>query len=96
TWTETGPLATLEAAACGVPTVGTAVGMLPDHAGLGVAVPVGDADAMAAVIRGLLDDPARLAAARSDARRAAEALSLTHMIEQIKMIYQQVTQRSVN
>lgn len=95
TWTETGPLATLEAAACGVPTVGTAVGMLPDHPGLGVAVPVVDAEAMAAAIRNLLDDPARLAAARSAARLTAEALSLMHMIEQIETTYQQVTRRNV-
>jgi len=89
TWTETGPLATLEAAACGLPTVGTAVGMLPDHPGLGVPVPVGDAEAMASAIRALLDDPARRAAARLDARRAAESLSLASMIAQIDGIYRQ-------
>lgn len=93
TWTETGPLATLEAASCGLPTVGTAVGMLPDHRGLGVAVPVGDAGAMAAAIRGLLDDPARLAAARVEARRTAESLSLAAMVEQIDAVYRWVTQQ---
>lgn len=63
---EAGPVAMLEAAAVGVPTVGTAVGHVRDlapHAA--AAVPVGDAPALAREIRALLaDDDRRLALAR--------------------------------
>ena len=62
----------LEAAACGLPTVGTAVGLLPDRPELGIAVPVGDADALAEAILGLLDDPARRAALGRAAHRAVQ------------------------
>jgi glycosyltransferase involved in cell wall biosynthesis len=70
---EAGPLVVLEAAACGVPTVGTAVGHIRDLAPeCALAVPVGDADALAAGILALLgDEPRREAmgrAARSWAR----------------------------
>lgn len=74
---EAGPLALLEAAAVGVPTVGTAVGHIvewaPDAA---VAVPVGDSAALAAALRRVLADEAlrlrlaqaaRLRALREDA-----------------------------
>lgn len=57
---EAGPLVVLEAAACGVPTVGTAVGHIRDLApGRAHAVPVGDADALAAGILALLGDEPR-------------------------------------
>ncbi len=63
---EAGPVAMLEAAAVGVPTVGTAVGHVRDlapHAA--VAVPVGDAGSLAREVRALLaDDHRRLALAR--------------------------------
>jgi glycosyltransferase involved in cell wall biosynthesis len=64
---ESGPLVTLEAAVAGVPTVGTRVGHVADMApSAAVAVPVMDAVALAADIRGLLHDDSerlRLAAA---------------------------------
>lgn len=71
---EAGPLVLLEAAVVGVPTVGTAVGHLvewsPDAA---LAVPVGDAAALAGAIRRVLDDEAlRLTLAREAQRRALE------------------------
>lgn len=50
-------MVTLEAAACGLPTVGTAVGLLPDHPSLGMSVPVGDATALATAIQHLIDHP---------------------------------------
>lgn len=51
---EAGPLVTLEAAVAGVPTVGTRVGHIADFAPeAAVAVPVGDAEALAAAIAGL-------------------------------------------
>jgi glycosyltransferase involved in cell wall biosynthesis len=71
---EAGPLVVLEAAVVGVPTVGTAVGHLaewsPDAA---LAVPVGDAAALAAAVGRLLDDEAlRLRLAHEAQRRACE------------------------
>lgn len=64
---EAGPLVTLEAAATGVPTVGTAVGHIAEWAPTAaLAVPIGDAPALADSIRRLLDDEElrlRLAAA---------------------------------
>jgi glycosyltransferase involved in cell wall biosynthesis len=62
-------LATLEAAACGTPTVGTAVGLLPSQPALGVAVPVGDATALAEATLALLRDERRRRGL-SDASRA--------------------------
>ena len=69
---EAGPLAVLEAAVAGVPTVGTAVGhvdeLAPDAA---VAVPVGDAAALAREVAALLgDEPRRLALAHAAQRHA--------------------------
>ena len=63
---EAGPVAMLEAAACGVPTIGTPVGHVRDWApDAALQVPFGDADAFAAAaIRLLLDDPRRIMLAR--------------------------------
>jgi glycosyltransferase involved in cell wall biosynthesis len=69
---EAGPLALLEAAAVGVPTVGTAVGHVAEwapHAAL--SVPVGDAPVLAGAIGRLLDDEdLRLRIAAEAFRRA--------------------------
>lgn len=69
---EAGPLAVLEAAVAGVPTVGTAVGHVADWApDAAFAVPVGDADALARAIELLLrDEPRRIALAETAQRRA--------------------------
>ncbi|HXH83779.1 MAG TPA: glycosyltransferase [Candidatus Tectomicrobia bacterium] len=63
---EAGPVAMLEAAAVGVPTVGTAVGHVRDWApDAAIAVPAGDPAALAGAIADLLrDDARRLAVAR--------------------------------
>jgi len=59
---EAGPMVALEAAARGVPTVGTHVGHLADAAGDWAAtVPVGDAAALAGAILALARDPDRRA-----------------------------------
>jgi glycosyltransferase involved in cell wall biosynthesis len=70
---EADPIALLEAAAAGVPTVGTRVGHLADWApAAAVAVPVGDAAALAGALGELLEDePRRLAIAR-----AAQAIAV--------------------
>jgi glycosyltransferase involved in cell wall biosynthesis len=69
---EAGPMVALEAAAVGVPTIGTAVGHLrewaPDAA---IAVPVGDDRALAAALDKVLrDEPLRLSLARKARVRA--------------------------
>lgn len=70
---EAGPVAAAEAAMVGVPTVGTAVGQLPEWAPEAAAVvPVGDATGLAdAALRLLGDDPRRLRTAA-----AAQAIAL--------------------
>lgn len=69
---EAGPVAMLEAAAVGVPTVGTAVGHVRDWAPeAAVAVPVGDADALARAVAGLLSDEPRRIALAARARKKA-------------------------
>jgi glycosyltransferase involved in cell wall biosynthesis len=69
---EAGPLAVLEAAVAGVPTVGTAVGHVAEWSpGAALAVPVRDPVALAEAIGALLaDEPRRLALAREAQRRA--------------------------
>jgi len=69
---EAGPLAVLEAAVAGVPTVGTAVGHVAEWAPeAAVAVPVRDPDALARETALLLEDePRRLMLAREAQRRA--------------------------
>ncbi len=69
---EAAGVVTLEAAACGVPSVGTAVGYIhdwtPDRA---VAVPPGDSDALAEHVLGLLAQPGRRTALAEAAYRWA-------------------------
>lgn len=69
---EAGPLVMLEAAAAGVPTVGTAVGHVAEWApAAAVAVPVGDSAALGAAIGQMLnDEELRLRLAREALKRA--------------------------
>ena len=71
---ETGPLVALEAAVAGVPTVGTAVGHLPEWSPeAALTVPVGDDEALArAAIELLKDEPRRLAIAKRAHARAVQ------------------------
>ena len=66
----------LEAACAGVPTVATSVGYAADWAprGRAVAVPVGDAAALASEVVRLIEDPAR----RNGIAGAARAWTLAH------------------
>ncbi|HEX5460271.1 MAG TPA: glycosyltransferase family 4 protein [Steroidobacteraceae bacterium] len=69
---EAGPMAAVEAAAVGVPTVGTAVGHIREWAPeAALAVPVSDDRALAAALdRVLMDEPLRLRIARAAWLRA--------------------------
>lgn len=69
---EAGPVSVLEAAALGVPTVGTAVGHVAEWApAAALAVPAGDAQSLAAALREVLSDEAlRLRLARAAWMRA--------------------------
>ncbi len=80
-----------EAAACGLPTVGFALGVLNDFSGsarAGVAVPQGDIPALANAIRALLSDPDRRAQFGDAARRMVESrYTVTHMCQHFQAIY---------
>jgi glycosyltransferase involved in cell wall biosynthesis len=85
---EAGPMAVLEAAVAGVPTAGTDVGHVnewaPDAA---VAVPIGDARALADAIASLLDDePRRIAIAR-EAQARATAIDADHTAASFERLY---------
>ena len=88
---EAGPVAMLEAAAVGVPTVGTQVGHVCDWAPEGaVTVPVGDPDALAREIGDLLaDDRRRLAIARR-AQQAAVRQDADWTCERFEELYAEV------
>ncbi len=88
---EAGPAVVLEAGAAGVPTVGTTVGHIEEWApDAALAVPVGDADALARAIRSLLDDDAhrlRLAAL-AVSRATAENADVT--ADRFESLYREV------
>jgi glycosyltransferase involved in cell wall biosynthesis len=68
--------AALEWMAAGRPLVATRVGGIPDlvaHGTTGLLVPPGDADALAAAVKSLLDDPERAAAMGAAARARWES-----------------------
>lgn len=86
---EAGPLAVLEAAVAGVPTVGTAVGhiaeLAPDAA---IAVSCGDSAAIAASILSLVaDEPARVAMAIEAQKRAIER-DADYTVRRFEQLYQ--------
>lgn len=88
---EAGPLVLLEAAIAGVPTVGTAVGHLAEWSpGAALAVPAGDARALAAAIRQVLEDePLRLRLAQAAQHRAAQE-DAAYTAERFEALYRSV------
>lgn len=91
---DAGPVAVLEAAACGVPTVGTAVGHVADLAAASspgaVAVPVGDHRALGDAIVALLGDPARHVRLASAARTFALSHDRRATVARFEALYDEV------
>ena len=89
---EAFPNAVLEAMAIGLPTIASAVGGLleviqPERNG--VLVPVGDPQALARAISGLMADPARAARLGAAARAHAQTFSFSGMVAGFEQIYLQ-------
>jgi colanic acid/amylovoran biosynthesis glycosyltransferase len=88
------PVCLMEAAACGVPAVATAVGGVPELVADGVTgllAPANDARALAAALRSLLLQPSRRAEMGHAARaRAAERFSLRQQIDSLLELWQEV------
>ncbi len=81
-------MVTLEAAACGIPTVGTAVGILPDYPDLGISVPVGDAAALAHAINELLNDKQkRIDRGQSARKLVEERFTIQETVRQFRALY---------
>jgi glycosyltransferase involved in cell wall biosynthesis len=82
-------MAVLEAAACGVPVVGTEVGVLPELSPrAALAVPVGDHLALAEAIAGLLKDPSRTSGMGTSARQSVETrFGLSETVRTFRNIY---------
>lgn len=89
---EAGPVALVEAAACSVPTVGTAVGhVLEGSPERSLAVPVGDDAALARAIRELLSDPPRRLAMGAAARAWAWENRASAAAGRFEALYREVT-----
>jgi glycosyltransferase involved in cell wall biosynthesis len=82
-------MVTLEAAACGVPTISTAVGLLPDHPAMGMTVPVGDDAALANAIEDLLTNPERRTALGQSAYQTVqERFTIQHTAATFRNLYE--------
>ncbi len=85
-------MAVLEAAACGLPVVGTAVGVVAELAPqAGIAVPVGSAAGLADGISSLLRDrPRRLEMGQRALERVKKSYDLQVSTDRFEKIYQQI------
>lgn len=88
------PVALVEAAAAGVPSVATRVGgvaSVVEHGTTGLLAPHGDAAALAAHVVALLLDPPRRAAMGAAARcRACERFPLTRLLADLRSLYDEI------
>ncbi|MBI1278092.1 MAG: glycosyltransferase [Anaerolineaceae bacterium] len=84
-------MVTLEAAACGIPTVSTAVGLLPDYPNLGISVPVGDHNALAHAISTLLADKQKRIDLGQSARKLVEDhFMIQKTVRQFRTLYEEL------
>jgi glycosyltransferase involved in cell wall biosynthesis len=85
---EAGPVVMLEAAAIGVPTVGTAVGHIAEWSPrAAVAVPVGDYTGLAGAIRDLLEDEDRRLRIASEALNRAVGEDADYTAQRFRALY---------
>jgi glycosyltransferase involved in cell wall biosynthesis len=98
-WYEPFGIVPIEAAACGVPVVGSAVGGLLDtvqDGRTGLLVPPRDPAALAVALRSLLDDPDRRATfGRAARRRAVARYGWDRVAAQTELIYRTTARRAV-
>ena len=88
---ESQSLAALEAAACGTPAVGTAVGVIPELVPPDLAAPPGDAGALAgAILRLVEDDEARRRLRESQRAVVEDRFSLGGTIERLASLYGEI------
>ncbi|MFJ8512021.1 N-acetyl-alpha-D-glucosaminyl L-malate synthase BshA [Lysinibacillus xylanilyticus] len=91
-------LVLLEAMACGVPCIGTAVGGIPEvieHGVDGYIVELGDTDAVAEYAVNLLNDEEKLQSFREAAIRAVdEKFHSSKIVEQYEKLYEKVAERN--
>jgi glycosyltransferase involved in cell wall biosynthesis len=88
---EAGPLVALEAAAVGVPTVGTAVGHIAEWSPTAaLAVPCGDAAALADALESVLDDEDLRLQLGTEALRRAEREDADHTVTEYNGIYRRL------
>jgi glycosyltransferase involved in cell wall biosynthesis len=81
-------MVTLEAAAYGIPTVGTAVGLLPDYPNLGISVPLGDDSALAHAINELLNNKQkRIELGQSARKLVEEKFTIEETVKQFRTLY---------
>jgi glycosyltransferase involved in cell wall biosynthesis len=85
------PVSLMEATACGVPAVATAVGGIPElieHGVTGLLSPPGDVAAFADTLQSLLQDSARRSAMSAAARRrAVERFSLSRQVDALLALW---------
>lgn len=81
----------LEAAACGVPVVGTAVGVIPELEPAAQTIPIGDADGLAEKMADLVDDePSRVRSGCAARERAVAEYSIELCTTRFLDLYREV------